>query len=216
MPCPVSRTVIVAPFCSSPPSWTATRPPLGVNLIALERRFRTTCSSRSGSPTTVPGTRANSVSSRTPLSSAAGRAESTTCPTIAASSTGWRSKRILPARMRETSSMSPTSRASAWASRAMVSSACMVLALSSCPFCSTRTHVRIALSGPRSSCEMVANKSSFARFSASASPRPSCSRASSSSSPSSTRFRCASIQVMSSATPTNAASGTTPPHAATE
>src|SRR2546425_399624 len=51
MPLPVSRTVS-SKWESTRSSTRSTRPPSGVNLIALERRFHTTCCSRSGSPLT--------------------------------------------------------------------------------------------------------------------------------------------------------------------
>ena len=53
MPAPVSRTAIVAtpsPACREIATW----PPSGVNLIAFDRRFQTTCWRRAGSPTTGP------------------------------------------------------------------------------------------------------------------------------------------------------------------
>src|SRR5206468_10662471 len=106
MPCPVSPMMIVACF-SSYARRTVTRPPLGVNLIAFENRFSTTCCRRSGSPATVAAAGASRVSTSILLPSAAGRTDSAASSIIVASSTGRTSRRTLPAMMRETSSSSP-------------------------------------------------------------------------------------------------------------
>ena len=76
MPMPVSLTEIAT---RSPPSAsgctprpTATRPPGGVNLIALEIRLSTACPSRTGSPTRPPGRAVSDSTSRTVRASATG------------------------------------------------------------------------------------------------------------------------------------------------
>src|SRR5438105_1880580 len=73
IPSPVSRTI----RRTLPPSLsnrTSTRPPPGVNLTALLRRFHATCWRRTASPATTPTPGSRASSRRTFLASAPGRA----------------------------------------------------------------------------------------------------------------------------------------------
>ena len=121
MPMPVSATLIsMCEFTRS--SSTCTLPPLGVNLIAFESRFQTTCCSRLGSPEIGPAPGSSSFSSRMPFASAAGRTVSIAASTKATGSTGWMSRRTLPDVMRLMSSRSSISWVCTRALRSIVSS----------------------------------------------------------------------------------------------
>jgi hypothetical protein len=54
MPAPLSRTVM-ATLASLRVSKISTRPSRGVNLIAFDSKFHTTCCRRAGSPAIMPG-----------------------------------------------------------------------------------------------------------------------------------------------------------------
>ena len=62
-------------------AWTSTRPPGGVNLMALESRFQTTCCRRAGSPRTGPALLEVDRRWPIPLAVAAGRTVSTAAST---------------------------------------------------------------------------------------------------------------------------------------
>ena len=69
MPMPVSATLIsMCEFTRASTTWTL--PPAGVNLIALESRFQTTCCRRPGSPEIGPACGSSTFSSRMRLASA--------------------------------------------------------------------------------------------------------------------------------------------------
>jgi hypothetical protein len=95
MPCPVSATRISASE-PAPVSVTSTRPLAGVNLIALDRRFATTCWRRTASPVAGLGTTGQMKVSPTTFTCAAGWAASTAACATATRSTGSGSMRILP------------------------------------------------------------------------------------------------------------------------
>ena len=82
IPEPESVTVKTA-FVFSWASCTTTRPPRGVNLSELVRRFVTTCWSRAGSPEIGEEIGATTTSRAMPLAVAVGRAESTDARTSA-------------------------------------------------------------------------------------------------------------------------------------
>ena len=103
---------------------------------------------------------------------AAARAASTT----AGRSTGRGSMRSFPAMIRETSSRSSMSWARVFVLRSIMPRARAVAASSSCSLRSSCVQIRIAPSGVRSSWEIIAMNSSFARFEASASVRAAASR----------------------------------------
>src|SRR5437870_3886747 len=102
------------------------------------------------------------------LTTAAGRTASIAASITSASRTGFRSRRIFPLMMRDTSSRSSTRRACALVLRSIASRACAARVGSSVPRLSWITHARIGVSGVRSSCERVARNSSFRRFDSSA------------------------------------------------
>src|SRR5260370_703930 len=97
MPIPESRTSMTA---LSPDSFrrTSTRPPRGVNLMALESRFQITCCKRSLSPSTGLSRAVRETTRSIALASAAGRALSRAASMMRASSTGLSSRRSVPAR----------------------------------------------------------------------------------------------------------------------
>ena len=188
MPTPVSATTISA-RAATPRRLTRTWPDAGVNLIALATRFQTTCWRRSGSPRTglARGSRTDWI--RMLLASAVGRTASS-----AASITGTRliarvSSRSLPLTMRDTSSRSLTSWASARPLRSMASSARADVAGSRLIERSMPTQPMTALSGVRSSCERTARNWSLLRLASSATAR-SLSRSSSA------RWRSVTSRVM--------------------
>jgi hypothetical protein len=150
-------------------SLTCTRPPRGVNLMAFDSRFHTTCWSLTGSPATVTTPVSITLRSVTPFASAAGRTASTAASMKEFGSTGRTSMRSLPVMARDTSRRSSMSCACARALRSMVSKARPALPPSSCPMRSMCAQPRIAVSGVRSSCETVARNSSFRRFASCAS-----------------------------------------------
>ena len=158
---------------------TSTRPPAGVNLMALARRFQTTCWRRAGSPRTAPAPSSMSISRTIPLAVAAGRTVSTAASTAAPRSVSRTSRLSLPRTMRATSSRSSTIWAWVVALRSMASMARSVAEASSRPVRSSLDQPRTAFSGVRSSWETVAMNSSLARLARSASARASCSRESS-------------------------------------
>ncbi len=83
---------------------------LGVNLMALDSRFQTTCCRRSASPTIV-ACESSTGCKRICLASAAGRSASIADSTTRTSSSGPTLITSLPCSMRDRSSMSSTSRA---------------------------------------------------------------------------------------------------------
>ncbi len=157
---------------------TSTRPPAGVNLMALARRFQTTCWSRAGSPLTAPAPSSISISSRIPFAFAAGRTVSAAASTAAPRSASRTSSLSLPRTMRATSRRSSTICACVVALRSMASMARSVACASSRPVRSSLDQPSTAFSGVRSSWDTVAMNSSLERLACSASARASCSRAS--------------------------------------
>src|SRR5829696_8888850 len=119
IPVPVSETSMAA-MPSAESSRTATCPPLGVNLIALERRLSITCPRRWGSPAHAGVESAWAARSMSRFV-AAGRASSTDCSTIRRRSTSSTSIRKVPSWIRTNSRRSPTSRISRCAFRRMTS-----------------------------------------------------------------------------------------------
>ena len=122
MPCPVSVTVMTT-SAPAPAHSSSTRPPRGVNLIALESRFQTTCCRRPGSPETTPAIDASCDSSAMSFASAARRTVSIAASTTEARSTGRASIRSFPETMRETSSRSSISCAWSFALSSIVARA---------------------------------------------------------------------------------------------
>ncbi len=167
IPCPVSLTTISR--CELIRSdLICTRPPRGVNLIAFDSKFQTTCWSLTGSPGIEIAPVSITFWTRTPFASAAGLTASTAASMNVFGSDGRTSMRNLPVMIRETSSRSSTSCACALALRSIVSRAFAVCSSESWPRRSIRAHPRIALNGVRSSCEMVARNSSFSTLDSSA------------------------------------------------
>ena len=102
MPRPVSLTVTsTCEFTRD--SRNCTLPPRGVNLIALDSRFQTICCRRSASPDTGAVSGSITVSTRTPLASAAGMTVAIASRKIPGRSTGSTFRRSRPATIRETS-----------------------------------------------------------------------------------------------------------------
>src|SRR5947207_8356743 len=102
IPTPVSSTWSSSSGSAST-SRTTTRPPFGVNRIALPARFTTTWRSRPSSPWQRKSVPIRSRSRRTPAASARGWSSSTACATSRSSSTQARSSGTRPARSREIS-----------------------------------------------------------------------------------------------------------------
>ena len=105
MPWPVSVTTISMPALVRRDR-ISTRPPAGVNLIALERRFQTTCFNRSGSADTVAASGSSSVTKEICFASAAGRTTSNAAMITFEGSTSRISNRSVPDTMRAVSSKS--------------------------------------------------------------------------------------------------------------
>ena len=145
----------------------STRPPIVVNLIALVRRFQTTCCRRLGSAEMGPRAPSRLASSLMLRASAAVCTASTADTMTETRSTDRTSRRSLPVMMRETSRRSSISWASTRVLRSMTSGPRRAPTASSVPDRSRRTQPRIAFSGVRSSWESVARNSSFARFASS-------------------------------------------------
>ena len=172
MPIPVSETSrSTTPSPSTRRRRIVTRPPLGVNLIAFDNRFQTTCCRRTGSPLTTPSDGSASVSTRMNLASAAGRSVSTPWRTSATRSTSRTSSRSVPLIACDTSSRSLISRVCARALRSMVSIAVCRRRSSRSPDASMCAQPWIAVSGVRSSCDRVIRNSSLSVLAASASRR---------------------------------------------
>src|SRR2546428_350289 len=105
MPGPLSLTVrSAADSARCRRTWT--RPPAGVNLIALVSRFQTTCCSRLGSPWTSPASESMVVRSRMSRAVAAGRTASTAPWMTGTRPIGRTSRRSWPRMARDTSSRS--------------------------------------------------------------------------------------------------------------
>ena len=136
--------------------------------------------------------------SPTRLPSAPGRIASTAVWTIGATCSGCKSRRTLPATIRDTSSRSSISLACVRAFRSMTSSASVRRSWRTLPERSIVIHPSIALSGVRSSCDSVARNSSLARSASCAAARASRSRVTSRRSRSPVS-RCASSDARSSA-----------------
>ena len=163
MPMPVSATLIsTCEFTRS--SSTCTLPPFGVNLIALDSRFQTTCCSRLGSPEIGPARGSSSFSSRMPLASAAGRTVSTAAsmnatrldrlhvePHLAGDDAAHVEQVFDQLRLHAGVALDRLEALAADRRRRCV------------PRRSTCDQPRIALSGVRSSCDSVARNSSFMR-----------------------------------------------------
>ena len=162
MPLPVSLTTISARPSASP-TRLSTPPPSGVNLMAFESRFQTTCCKRPPSPHTRRGAPPRIDLSRMPFACAAGRTATIAAAITSRRSTGPAFRRSLPAAMRETSVRSSTSRVSDATLRSIASSARGIFAASSLPFPSRRAHTTTALSGVRSSWERVIRNSPLMR-----------------------------------------------------
>src|SRR5262249_24997940 len=158
---------------------TATSPPVGVNLTALDRRFQMTCCKRSASPDTGPADGSSDEMITIFLASAAGRPITLASSTIGTRSPMLTSMRSCPVIMRDTSSSSPISLFCALALLFMTSSARANLSSPSRLPLSIFDHPRMELSGERSSCETVARNSSLRRLACSDSARAadSCSYA---------------------------------------
>ena len=148
MPVSETRTSTSAPDVART---TSTRPPAEVNLMALVRRFHTSCCRRMASPST--GGVAPSIELRTviPFASAAGVIESVVISMIGPRSTRRVSSRSLPVTMRDTSSRSSTIRVWAFTFRSIASMARAAPSASRPPRRSIQTHDSIALRGVRSS-----------------------------------------------------------------
>ena len=108
---------------------------------------------------------------RRPLASASGWAASTAASTTGPSWTGRESRRSLPAMIRDTSSRSSISLASVFVLRSIMPSARAIPASSIFSLRRSCDQIRMAPSGVRSSCEIMARNSSLARLAASASAR---------------------------------------------
>jgi hypothetical protein len=96
MPAPVSRTVTPSILSDAFATQTSTRPPAGVNLIALSIRLTNTCSTRPQSTSTGGSSGAASAARVRPASSARLDSTPTVCRTSAARSDGCRFKVSLP------------------------------------------------------------------------------------------------------------------------
>ena len=142
---------------------TLTRPPGGVNLIALDTRFQTICSTRCASPRT---SRSSSSHNKLSCSSEAALSAAATSTMLRVSGSSARSvmcRRNLPVRMRDRSSRSSMILACPWIARLTTSTIAE-------PFLESRTSgVRdssstltlIRFSGCLSSCDITARKSPF-------------------------------------------------------
>ena len=172
MPVPLSRTVMVA--SPSPASATSSmRPPSPVYLAALLSRLATTCDSRAKSADSHTGAGGTDTLRVWARASISGRAVSTLCETMRASSTGSFLSAILPWLMRDTSSSSSTRRASRVTWRSTTSRAMVSFGSGGARRRITSTALRIGASGLRSSCDSMARNSSLRWFA-------SCRRASAS------------------------------------
>ncbi len=160
-------------------SEASTRPPRGVNLMALLSRFQTTCCSLVGSPNSDAPSAGTEWRSETPFAVLDGKTEVTAASTTGAKSIGCRSRRSLPDRMRETSSRSSISWLCALALRSIVATPSATTAGGTSPCWRIVVQPTMALSGVRSSCDSVARNSSFRRFASSASRRTARSNSSS-------------------------------------
>ena len=129
MPTPSSLTASSTSRFAAPRR-ERTWPPGGVNLIAFESRFQTTCCSRLAIAEHLAGVVGDRWRSRIARASAAGLSAETTVSNTAAIDTGWMSSRSLPEVMRLTSSRSSIRRACARALRSIVAAA---LATSTAP-----------------------------------------------------------------------------------
>ena len=153
---------------------TTTVPPRGVNLMALASRCQTICRSRVASPNTDTSSSGNFVLTTTPFACADETTAAAASRVASSTDTHRDSSRSLPVSALDTSSRSVVSCAWSRTLRSIDSSPRTVVAESSFPVRSKFTQPRIALSGVRNSCEIVARNSSFIRLAASLSCRASC------------------------------------------
>ncbi len=178
MPWPLSVMLICA-ASSRRVRETSTCPPDGVNLIALDRRLQTTCCSRAKSPRTMPVPLASSSgTSFSPFVCAAGSIVSSAASTTRRGSTLTSSRDTFPVTIRDASSKSSIRRFCARALRSIVSRARVCVTSSRRRVRRSVIHPKIAFSGVRSSCDIVARNSSLRRLKPSASTRNTFSRAS--------------------------------------
>ena len=189
MPMPVSATLIsTCEFTRS--STTCTLPPLGVNLIAFDSRFQTTCCRRSGRRRSGRPAGRGTVASRMSFASADGRTVS-----IAASMNDARVDRLdVEAHLARGDPAHVEQVVDELGLHARVAldgleAASVVRRGPSAPRRRTCDQPRIALSGVRSSCESVARNSSFISLMRSASVRAARSLSSSASRSSAARLR---------------------------
>ena len=160
MPMPVSVTVMST---SGPPvqARTVTLPPSGVNLTALPMRLSRTCLSRSSSAVMWVGTSAASKRSSTPSWPARSRTSASTLWIASPAGKVVTSSSMRPASTFDRSSTS-LSRARRWRPASRMSctySAWRSLSSPNIRSSSTSENPMTALSGVRSSCDMLARKS---------------------------------------------------------
>ncbi len=159
--------------------------------MALDSRLHTICCSRAKSPRTVPAPMSSNGTILRPFAWAAGCIVSRAASTTRRGSTVTSSSATFPVTMRDTSSRSSMSRFCARALRSMVSSARSCVASSRRLVRKSVIQPKMAFSGVRNSCDMVARNSSFKRLNSSASARSTFSRASKASRSASARKRSA-------------------------
>ena len=131
--------------------------------MALAINCHAICRSRVGSPWTTADSACVNTSS-TPFALAAGIADAIACRTASSSGAELELRRSLPVSAFETSSRSAVSCACSRAFRSIASSPRCAVAASSRSVRSRCAQPRTALSGVRSSCEIVARNSSFVRL----------------------------------------------------
>ena len=164
IPIPVSDTATT----SSPASrraWTATVPPAGVNLTALPTRLTTTCLKRSSSDSTSPTSSATSSSSPIPWRAARSRTSERAYSSAPGTEKTVGSSRICPASIFDRSriSLSSSSRCRPELRMSPRYSSCRSFSSPNMPPSSTSEKPMTALSGVRSSWDMLARNSDLWR-----------------------------------------------------